>query len=80
MQVIDSCPAGHAQNFCKVQAVPTIVPQQRCGDGSTNYLDIDYNAYNQLTGGTTWDTVSKNLCVIDIFPISVLGVLIVARI
>lgn len=53
VQIIDSCPAGHASNYCKAyNADPLkVVPsRERCGDGSTNYLDIDYKAYLTLTG------------------------------
>lgn len=35
-----------------------VVPQQRCGDGSTNYLDIDRSAYPTLTGDGPWESVS----------------------
>lgn len=45
VQIIDSCPAAHAENFCKTD-VPA---DQRCGAG-TNTLDIDQSAYHALTG------------------------------
>lgn len=53
VQIIDSCPPGHAQNYCKAynkDPSKIVPPQQRCADGSTNYLDIDYHAYKNLTG------------------------------
>lgn len=34
-----------------------VVPQQRYGDGSTNYLDVDLNAYPTLTGAGPWESV-----------------------
>ncbi|MCJ1426320.1 hypothetical protein MMC29_004223 [Sticta canariensis] len=64
VQIIDSCPAGHAQNYCKAfNADPSkIVPsKERCGDASTNYLDIDYNAYSKLTGAAFVEGQSANL-------------------
>ena len=45
VQIIDSCPASHADNFCK-----TNVPgDERCAPGS-NTMDIDQSAYQALTG------------------------------
>ena len=45
VQIIDSCPASHADNYCK-----TNVPgDERCAPG-TNALDIDESAYQALTG------------------------------
>ncbi|MCJ1367748.1 hypothetical protein MMC16_006882 [Acarospora aff. strigata] len=45
VQIVDSCPASHAMNYCK-----TDVPgDQRCAPG-TNSLDIDQSAYMALTG------------------------------
>ena len=46
VQIIDSCPAESAQNYCKTD-VPA---NERCGDPSTNQLDIDQSAYQALTG------------------------------
>ena len=46
VQIIDVCPSTSAQNFCKTD-VPA---NQRCGDPTTNQLDIDYSAYMALTG------------------------------
>ena len=46
VQIIDACPATHAQNFCKTN----IDPKQRCGDPGVNQLDIDTSAYQALTG------------------------------
>lgn len=46
VNIIDVCPAESAQNFCKTE-VPAA---ERCGDGSTNSLDIDESAYQALTG------------------------------
>lgn len=54
--MIDACPANNAYNFCKT-AVPT---NERCGDASTNGLDIDMSAYQKLTG-TVWNTVRISL-------------------
>jgi len=45
VQIVDSCPASHADNYCK-----TNVPgDERCAPG-TNSLDIDQSAYQALTG------------------------------
>lgn len=52
VQIIDACPASSAFNFCKTE-VPA---NERCGDGSTNSLDIDISAYQQLTG-KQWKSV-----------------------
>lgn len=52
VQIIDACPAGHAQNFCKTD----LAANQRCQDPSTNSLDIDRDAYRQLTGFDYLDT------------------------
>ena len=41
-------------NYCKTD----ISANQRCGDGSTNSLDIDETAYESLTGTGYNDTVS----------------------
>ena len=46
VQIIDSCPATNAWNFCKTN----IPPKKRCGSASTNQLDIDKSAYKALTG------------------------------
>ena len=46
VQIVDSCPSTHAQNYCK-SAIPK---NQRCMDSSTNQLDIDVSAYQALTG------------------------------
>ena len=46
VQIVDSCPAENAQNFCKTD-VPV---EQRCGSSSMNQLDIDQSAYVALTG------------------------------
>lgn len=46
VQIIDSCPSTHAENFCKTD-VPA---QERCEDHGTNALDIDETAYAALTG------------------------------
>lgn len=46
VQIVDSCPASNAQNFCKTD-VPA---DQRCGSSSVNQLDIDQSAYLALTG------------------------------
>lgn len=64
VQIIDSCPAGHAQNYCKAynkNPSKIVPPQQRCADGSTNYLDIDYHAYKHLTGTDFVENQSANL-------------------
>lgn len=57
VQIIDSCPA---RNYCKALGPNPEPAQERCGDGSTNYLDIDYHAYEHLTGGTLWGSVMKD--------------------
>lgn len=41
VQIIDSCPASSAYNFCKTN----MPASQRCGDTGTNQLDIDQSAY-----------------------------------
>lgn len=46
VQIIDSCPSGSADNYCKTD-VPA---DERCGSSSTNALDIDQSAYQALTG------------------------------
>ena len=48
VQIIDSCPASHAANFCKVQI--GIPANERCGDSETNQLDIDMSSYQALAG------------------------------
>ena len=49
VQIIDSCPATSAFNYCKTN----IPANQRCGDGTTDQLDIDQAAYLGLTGVAT---------------------------
>jgi hypothetical protein len=44
--VIDACPSESAYNFCKTD-VPA---NERCGDSSTNSVDLDQSAYLPLTG------------------------------
>ncbi|MCJ1462922.1 hypothetical protein MMC07_001526 [Pseudocyphellaria aurata] len=64
VQIIDSCPATHAQNYCKAynsDPLKIVPAQERCGDSSTNYLDIDYNAYVKLTGSAWVEGGSANL-------------------
>ena len=51
VRIIDSCPAGHPKNYCKVNQVPIY---QRCGDYRVNQLDIDGTAYKALTGRDGW--------------------------
>jgi len=46
VQIIDSCPSVNAWNYCKTN----IPANQRCESSTTNQLDIDMNAYEQLTG------------------------------
>jgi hypothetical protein len=46
IQIIDSCPSVNAWNYCKTD----IPANQRCESSTTNQLDIDMNAYEQLTG------------------------------
>ena len=46
VQIIDVCPSTSAQNFCKTD----MPANQRCGDPTTNQLDIDTSAYMALTG------------------------------
>ncbi|KAF2229882.1 hypothetical protein EV356DRAFT_580508 [Viridothelium virens] len=58
VQIIDSCPAESAFNYCKTQTPAN----QRCGDSSTNQLDIDYNAYEQLTD-TAYTSGLPNLAI-----------------
>ena len=57
VQIIDACPAGSAYNYCKTETAGN----QRCGDGTTNSLDIDEMAYQQLTGTGYNETVSFSL-------------------
>ena len=59
VEIVDACPAGNAQNYCKTR-VPA---DERCGSNRTNSLDIDVRAYKNLTaggtdGGVEWDAVS----------------------
>lgn len=56
VQIIDACPANNAYNFC-ITAVPA---NERCGDASTNSLEIDTSAYQKLTG-TVWNTIRISL-------------------
>lgn len=57
VQIIDSCPAVSPSNYCK-----TDMPlNQRCGDASTNQLDIDQSAYMALTG-QLFGSVRAMLC------------------
>ena len=46
VQIIDVCPSTSALNFCKTN----MPANQRCGDPTTNQLDIDSSAYMALTG------------------------------
>ncbi|KAL9104670.1 MAG: hypothetical protein Q9163_000413 [Psora crenata] len=46
VQIIDACPATHAQNYCKTE----IPENQRCRASGVNALDIDNAAYQSLTG------------------------------
>jgi len=46
VQIIDSCPSTNAWNFCKTD----VSPEQRCGAGGVNHLDIDQSAHSALTG------------------------------
>lgn len=46
VQIIDSCPAVNAWNFCKTK----IPANERCESRDTNQLDIDRSAYKALTG------------------------------
>ncbi|KAM0794982.1 hypothetical protein BDR22DRAFT_627525 [Usnea florida] len=62
VQIIDACPAGNAQNYCKTK----VPPDERCGSNQTNSLDIDVGAYRNLTagmmgGGVEWDSHQPNL-------------------
>lgn len=57
VQVIDACPAGHAQNYCKTDEAAN----QRCQDPTTNSLDIDMDAYQQLTGTAYNDVAHVSL-------------------
>ncbi|MCJ1302054.1 hypothetical protein MMC08_004855, partial [Hypocenomyce scalaris] len=50
VQIIDSCPASNAFNYCKANAPDSFPADQRCGDPSTNQLDIDVGGYEALTG------------------------------
>ena len=47
VEIVDACPAGNAQNYCKTD-VPA---DERCGSDQTNSLDIDVRAYQNLTVG-----------------------------
>lgn len=47
IQIIDACPATNAWNFCKTD---TLDLAQKCMDPGTNSLDIEQNAYTELTG------------------------------
>ncbi|KAA6414166.1 MAG: hypothetical protein FRX48_02528 [Lasallia pustulata] len=60
VQIIDSCPATHALNYCKANAPYSVPANQRCGSTSTNQLDIDVGAYEALTG-QNWTESSGNL-------------------
>lgn len=60
MQIIDSCPATNALNYCKANAPYSVPAYERCGDANTNQLDIDVGAYEALTG-QKWTSSSANL-------------------
>ena len=47
VQIIDVCPGGHAQNYCKPSSIDA---RTRCQSYGTNELDIDEPAYVKLTG------------------------------
>ena len=62
VKVIDSCPAGHPQNFCKGTSVPNLF--EKCQDPGVNSLDIDGAAYQALTGVTyVYDSGMPNLSI-----------------
>ena len=48
VRIIDSCPAGHPQNFCK----KSLQPYEKCHSPDVNSLDIDLAAYQVLTGAS----------------------------
>ena len=45
VEIVDACPAGNAQNYCKTD----VPPEERCSSNQTNSLDIDISAYKELT-------------------------------
>lgn len=47
VRIIDSCPAGSPQNFCKTNVTNLF---EKCQDPRVNALDIDQAAYQALTG------------------------------
>lgn len=56
IQIIDSCPSTNAWNFCKTD----MDPEEKCMSSSINSLDIERNAYYELTGqspGSVWSTI-----------------------
>lgn len=61
VEIVDACPAGNAQNYCKTK----VAADERCGSNQTNSLDVDVDAYRNLTlrmnGGVEWDAVSSNV-------------------
>ena len=59
VQIIDVCPSTSAQNFCKTD----MPANQRCGDPTTNQLDIDSSAYLALTGQPAGGVSPSNLCI-----------------
>ena len=59
VQIIDVCPSTSAQNFCKTD----MPANQRCGDPTTNQLDIDSSAYMALTGQPAGGVSPSSLCI-----------------
>ena len=70
VQIIDACPSKSAENTCKGTGPNQIKPEERCSVPASgtpiNQLDIDYAAYQQLTG-THRDAVSafRHPCVLS---------------
>lgn len=58
VQIIDACPATNAWNFCKTDNPD---PAQKCMDPGTNSLDIELEAYTELTGQAYALGVTPNL-------------------
>ncbi|MCJ1376198.1 hypothetical protein MMC20_007439 [Loxospora ochrophaea] len=63
VQIIDSCPAESAFNFCKTE-VPA---DERCGSSTTNAMDIDQAAYLPLTGETFGSGPNLNISITPVY-------------
>ncbi|KAL8720507.1 MAG: hypothetical protein Q9225_002629 [Loekoesia sp. 1 TL-2023] len=69
VQIIDSCPADTAWNYCKALASnpsDNVSADQRCADPNTNQVDIDESAYPFLTDGQSYQSVKAWEIILDL--------------